>query len=133
MNQTELHTAQIADETPAWVAELYSCFDTLNVEAVLAHFSDDCRIRFGNGEPTVGHEEFLAGAGAFLQSVRGMCHRFRQVWQSGDQTVLVADVEYVRHNGSMLSLPAVTLLHRRPDGLIDDMQVVLDVTPLFTV
>ncbi|MFK4271524.1 nuclear transport factor 2 family protein [Streptomyces milbemycinicus] len=133
MPQTQPHTAQIVGETPAWMAELYSSFDTLDLDAVLAHFSDDCRIRFGNGEPTVGHDGFLAGAGAFLQSVRGICHRFRQVWQCGDQAVLVADVDYSCHNGSALSLPAVTLLHRRPDGLIDDMQVVLDVTPLFTV
>ncbi|MER7789682.1 nuclear transport factor 2 family protein [Streptomyces sp. NPDC097640] len=131
MPQTELHTAQIVGETPAWMAELYSCFDTLNVEAVLTYFSPDCRIRFGNGEPTVGHDEFLVGAGAFLQSVRGMCHRFRQVWQCGESAVLVADVGYTLHNGNTLSLPAITVLHRRSDGLIDDMQVVLDVAPLF--
>ncbi|MFJ8026196.1 nuclear transport factor 2 family protein [Streptomyces sp. NPDC096311] len=133
MTQTQLHTAQIVGETPAWVAKIYSSFDSLDVEAVLAHFSDDCRVRFGNGEPTVGHEEFLAGATAFLQSVRGMSHRFREVWQCGDSAVLVADVDYIRHNGSRLCLPAVTMLHRRADGLIDDMQVVLDLAPLFAV
>ncbi|MEV7395212.1 nuclear transport factor 2 family protein [Streptomyces sp. NPDC091215] len=131
MPQTQLHTAQIVGEVPAWVSELYSRMDSLNSEAVLVHFSDDCRIRFGNGEPMVGHEAFLAGTGAFQQAVRGMRHRFRQVWQCGDSAVLVADVDYVRHDDRTVTLPAITVLHRRPDGLIDDMQVVIDLTPVF--
>ncbi|MFJ3802562.1 nuclear transport factor 2 family protein [Streptomyces sp. NPDC090088] len=131
MTQPHSRTAQIVGEVPVWVAELYSSMDSLNSEAVLAHLSDDCRIRFGNGEPMVGHEEFLAGTGAFQQAVRGMRHHFNQVWQCGDSAVLVTDVDYIRHDDSVVTLPAITVLHRQPDGLVDDMQVVIDLTPVF--
>ncbi|MFJ8027748.1 nuclear transport factor 2 family protein [Streptomyces sp. NPDC096311] len=131
MNDTQLHTARPSNEVPAWVTELYACFDKLDLDALLTHFSEDARIRFGNAEPTVGKDAFRATSGAFLGTIRCTIHRFIQVWEHDESAVLIADVTYDCHNGRTMSLPAATVLHRRTDGLIDDMQVFVDVTPLF--
>ncbi|MGW1028279.1 nuclear transport factor 2 family protein [Streptomyces sp. NPDC002577] len=131
MTETQLHTARNTGETPTWVSELYACFDGLDMEAILARFSEDARIRFGNAEPTVGLDEYRATFDAFLGTIRGTAHRFTQVWECGESAVLVAEVEYTCHNGKVMCLPAATVVHRRSDGLIDDMQVFADVTPLF--
>ncbi|WP_262699553.1 MULTISPECIES: nuclear transport factor 2 family protein [Streptomyces] len=131
MTDTRLHTAQNTGETPSWVSELYACFDRMDLEAMLAHFSEDARIRFGNAEPTVGLNAFRATSDAFLGTIAGTAHRFTQVWECGESAMLLAEVEYTCRNGKVLCLPAATALHRRPDGLIDDMQVFVDVSPLF--
>ncbi|MCZ0984800.1 nuclear transport factor 2 family protein [Streptomyces diastatochromogenes] len=128
---TPPHTARHTDEPPGWVTDLYACFDSLDMEAILARFSEDARIRFGNAEPTVDLDAYRATFDAFLGTIRGTAHRFTQVWECGDSAVLLAEVEYSCQNGTVTCLPAATKLHRRPDGLIDEMQVFADVTPLF--
>ncbi|MFE4756755.1 nuclear transport factor 2 family protein [Streptomyces mirabilis] len=131
MTETQSRTVQKTGEAPGWVTELYACFDRMDQEAMLAHFSDDARIRFGNSEPTVGPEEIRVRFAATADTIRRTAHTFTQVWESNGWAMLLADVEYTCHNEKVMSLPAATVLHRRADGLIDDMQVFVDVTPLF--
>jgi len=65
----------------------------------------------------------------YFGSIGGLSHDFREVWESEDSALLVCDVHYTRRDGSVVCLPGVTFIHRRPDG-IDDIQVFMDMTPV---
>ncbi|ADI04643.1 hypothetical protein SBI_01522 [Streptomyces bingchenggensis BCW-1] len=131
-NQPATAAVRFADEIPTWVTELYTCFDAMDVDAAVARFSADARVRFGSGKETIGHAEYRAAAAPFLEMISRVSHRFRQVWECGDSAVLVADVDYTLRDGRTMCLPAVTLLRRRADGIIKDMQVYLDIMPMVT-
>ena len=119
----------VTSELPTWAAGLYAAMDAGDIDRVLAHFSEDVRMRFGNAEPIVGRDAVRAASAQFFGSIRSMSHDFRQVWESGDSAVLICDVDYTRRDGAVVRLPGATLIHHRPDGVIDDIQVFMDMTP----
>jgi ketosteroid isomerase-like protein len=123
-------TVRIASEAPTWVVELYKAVDSHHLEGILALCAEDFRYRSGNAEPIVGHDALRARSGAHFESIRGMSHQIRQVWESGDSAAVVADVDYTCRSGAQVRLPAITLIHRRVDGLIDEMQIIMDISPV---
>jgi hypothetical protein len=116
---------------PPWVSDLYAPVDALSIDGFLEHLTDDVSFRFGNAEPSVGHEAVSEGLTQFYGLIKGMKHNFLEVWENGDNAVLVLDVDYTRLGGDLVRIPAVTLVHRR-DGLVDNMQIFIDVAPLMT-
>ena len=122
-------TARITSELPAWAAGMYAAMDAGDIGGVLAHMTEDVRMRFGNAEPVAGRDAVRAASLQFFGSIGGLSHDFREVWESEDSALLVCDVHYTRRDGSVVCLPGVTFIHRRPDG-IDDIQVFMDMTPV---
>lgn len=116
---------------PKWVADLYAPVDALSIDGFLAHLTDDVSFRFGNAEPAIGHEPIRAGLTQLYSQLTGMKHHFLEVWENGDNAVLVLDVDYMRKAGDVVRVPAVTLVHRRED-LVDKMQIVIDLAPLMS-
>ncbi|WP_262699546.1 MULTISPECIES: nuclear transport factor 2 family protein [Streptomyces] len=108
--------------------ELYTAIDAREVEGILAHFADGFRYRSGNAEPIVGRAAFLTRSAAHSALITGMSHYFRQVWERGDSAVVVADVDYTCANGAVVRVPAATVIHRRSDGLIDDIHIITDIS-----
>jgi ketosteroid isomerase-like protein len=122
-------TVQVGTEVPAWAANLYAAIDANDVDGIVANFSEDVQVCFGNSQPVIGRETFRSLAGEPPGGIRGMSHTFRHVWESGDSALLVADVDYTRRDGEVVRVPCATLIHRQPDGLVKHMQVFVDMTP----
>ncbi|WP_433171475.1 nuclear transport factor 2 family protein [Actinoallomurus sp. CA-150999] len=123
---------QIRTELPSWAAGLYAAMDAGDIDGVIAHFSEDVRMRYGNAETVVGHEAVRAASMQFFGAISGMSHDFHDVWESGDAAMLICDVNYTRSDGSVVCLPAATFIHHRSDGIIDDIQVFMDMAPAVT-
>jgi ketosteroid isomerase-like protein len=118
----------IAGAIPAWVTDTYRSVDHLDVDGFAAHLTDDVEFRFGNAPATTGKDAVREGLTQFFGAIAGMKHNFREVWEAGDDAVLVIDVDYTRLDGDVVTVPVVTSVHRR-DGLTDSMQIFIDVSP----
>jgi hypothetical protein len=67
-------------------------------------FGEDATMVFANGEPMVGREAVVAGNAAFMATIKAL----RQV-----------------------SIPAMTIWSTREDGLIVDLRVFVEITPVY--
>lgn len=122
--------ATLNTELPGWAASFYTAVDSFDLDGMIAHFTDDVRVRFGNGDVLVGHDAFKAQVLGLGEFIGGMKHSFSQAWEAQNDAVLVCNVDYTKHDGRIVSLPAVITFHLT-DGLIDDMRILIDMTPVF--
>ncbi|MFE4755029.1 nuclear transport factor 2 family protein [Streptomyces mirabilis] len=110
--------------------DLYAAVDARDVDGLVARFAEGIRYRSGNAEPVVGRAALLAASSAHTELIPGIVHHFRQVWEKGAWAVVLADVDYTCANGAVVRVPAATVIHRRPDGLIDDIRIIADLSPV---
>lgn len=115
-----------------WTKEFYRSVDSAD-PAVVAYFAPNVRCQVGNAPPSVGMEAMFAGPiGRNVAAVRGSTHEFVNLWDTADGTAVVeSQVTYHRRDGVDVKVPALTLLRRNAEGLIDDMRLYIDTTPLF--
>jgi ketosteroid isomerase-like protein len=114
---------------PDWLREHYARVDANDFAYVVGKFSDGIRVRFGNRPEATGKEavrELLADVHRAFESSR---HRFANVWQQGDTTLIAFDVTYTLFGGSTVPMETFTVLERM-DGLITGMRVYIDEGPL---
>lgn len=114
---------------PAWVREFYAAVDTADADRHMEKLTDDVTMTFGNHPPIVGHDAVRAGIEGFFGTIAGLKHRFRNVWEQGNEAIVEADVDYTRKDGKVVTIPALTVLRRR-GNLIDTIRVYVDHEPL---
>ena len=115
--------------TPDWLREHYARVDANDFAYVLARFSEDVEVRFGNRPVAVGKQavrELLAGVHRSFESSR---HRFANVWQQGDTTLIQFEVTYTLRDGATVRMGTFTVLVRE-GGMITAMRVYIDEGPL---
>lgn len=122
-------TATRAVDAPAWLTGFYAKVDALDTEGVLAAFAPDATMRYGSGDPMPGHDGIRAGLTFLFTFYRRIGHEFRSVWQSGSTVLLEATVTYGCPDGREVAVPALTVIDHR-DGVIDDMRIFIDPTPV---
>jgi ketosteroid isomerase-like protein len=122
-------TASRATEAPAWLVEFYERVDALDTEAVLARFAPDASMRYGSMEPMVGQEALRGGLTWLFTYYTAIRHEFRSVWVSGATVLIEATVTYGHPDGREVALPVVSILEHR-DGIVDDLRIFLDPTPI---
>jgi uncharacterized protein (TIGR02246 family) len=110
---------------------VFHAVDTLDSAALAELFADDGSLVFANGEPLAGRDAIRAGIDGFYSTVKGLRHRIANAWYVEDTTIVEARVTYDRLDGDSVTIPVVSIWHRRDDGLIDDYRVYFDVTPLY--
>jgi len=114
-----------------WLDDYYRDADSMDMERMLAHHTDDAVVHFANNPPAVGKEEIAAAIGGLWSAISGMSHTKKNVWDVGDgTTVLEATVEYTTHGGTGVPLPVTSILHRAGDK-IDSLRIYIDMAPLF--
>jgi ketosteroid isomerase-like protein len=114
---------------PDWVAAHYRDVDALDADKVAAWFTDDATVVFANHPPAVGPSAIRAALGGFMSSIRGMKHEFRNVWEVGSTAMFEASVTYTSKDGTVVVIPAATVLERRGDKLTS-CRIYVDHAPL---
>ena len=71
------------------------------------------------------------GVGGFFSTIKGIRHQLLAEWHQGGSSVAKLDVTYDRHDGKQVTIPVVTIINRRDDGLVDDYRVYFDIAPVF--
>jgi ketosteroid isomerase-like protein len=114
-----------------WLADYYTDVDNMDLEGYLDRHTDDAVVKFGNNPPAVGKQQIGEAIGGFFTTVAGMKHNFVAIHEAGDTTILEADIEYTRLDGSKVRVPSASFLHRRGD-LVDQLTIYIDLAPVFT-
>jgi uncharacterized protein (TIGR02246 family) len=110
---------------------VFTTIDAMDLDSIAGFFAEDGRVVFGNGDPLVGREAIVSGVQGFFSTIKGLRHRIVNQWSVGAETVAETEVTYRRLDGKSVAIPAVSIWHTRPDGLIDHYRVVFDLAPVY--
>jgi ketosteroid isomerase-like protein len=113
-----------------WVKDYFADVDTMDVDAFLAHLTDDVVVNWANADPFVGKAAVAEAIGGFYQAIDAMQHEFVNVYDEGPEKIVEANVHYTRKDGRHVRVRAMTVLRRR-DDLVDEVRVFLDTAPVF--
>jgi ketosteroid isomerase-like protein len=125
-------TAPARPDVPDWIVNYYRAVDSVDLAAVMALHTDDTTVTFANNPTAVGKEQMAAALSGLFAVLRGMRHTFVRTWETDGGAVGVVDarVTYLLVNGAAVTVPTASLLTRR-DGLISDLRINIDMTPVF--
>ena len=113
------------------IRELFATTDQKDVEANAAHLTEDVELRFGNNEPVIGKDAYVAMSREFFASLKSLRHEIHSLWGvHGNVVITEMTVHYERLDGRRLSLPCANIFRLR-DGLVADYRIFMDVNPVF--
>lgn len=114
-----------------WIYEYYRAADSLDLERLVSHHSDDTRLTFANYPTVHGKDGFRAVIGGLWKRIKGMSHSISGCWSLHDGQVGIAELicMYTRLDDSLYTIKACTVLRRR-NGKVFDMRIHADVNQL---
>ncbi len=121
-------------ESSEQIRRLIKLFERMNVDEAIKMFTEDCQYRFGNYPPATGREGVRRSAtSTHLEAIKGCTFDIQELWefQGGDVVVCQMEVNYIRTDDSVLTLPC-TDVFRMEGNLIKDMRIFMDPSPLST-
>lgn len=107
----------------------FSDVDSLDPQAVVAHYAASGRFRFANQPPAVGHGAIRQVLSGFYATLRAMNHRNTGLWLGELSAVFEAEVDFTLRDGRVVTVPAVSVLRREGQRVID-FRFVMDAAPL---
>jgi hypothetical protein len=126
----------LADEIDAagdtqWIYEFFRSADSLDLDRLAAHMTEDSRLTFANSPVALGKEAFRNTIGGFWTTIKGMSHSISGAWSLHGGRVGIAEmlVMYTRHDDSLLVAKTCTVLRRRGDK-VHDMRIHIDASQL---
>lgn len=141
------HAAPARDDVLRWARDLYAnAVDHKDAAGFAAAFTPDAWLRFGNAPAITGRDAIRDAIAAFFAAFASLRHESKGEFLDGDTLVLEAVVTYTRHDGGVVSVPAVTIFRlagsagsaaaddgsgarRRP--VADQCRIYVDLAPLF--
>lgn len=116
---------------PDFAREVFRRVDGFDPADFAELFAQDGKLVFANGDPMVGPAAIDAGVRTFFTTIKGLRHEIVSEWHQQGDTILELAVTYDRLDGKQVTIPVVTIYHRRDDGLIDDYRVFFDLAPVY--
>jgi hypothetical protein len=116
---------------PEFAREVFRRVDGFNPADFAELFAPDGTLVFGNGDPMTGPAAVEAGVSGFFGTIKGIRHEIVSEWHQQGDTVLELAVTYDRLGDKQVTIPVVTIYHRREDGLIDNYRVFFDLAPVY--
>lgn len=122
----------MANASDDWPAAFFSDADRLELPGLVAWFSEDVEVRFGNSPALHGRAAAEEAFSGFWSTIAGMRHQRESLVVNGENASQFSQVTYVRHDGSDVTMPVASHLRRSGERQIDRLWIVIDLTPLFT-
>ena len=121
-----------AEGDTRWIYEFFRSADSLDIERLAAHMTDDTRLTFGNYPTVTGKSAFkeMIGGGVYSR-IKAMSHSLTGTWSMHDGRVGIAEsiTTYTRLDGSLYPIKTCTVLRRRGDKIYD-IRIHADATQL---
>lgn len=111
--------------------EMFAVVDRLDADRFAEYYAEDAVLRFGNAAPVHGRAAIRETYASFFATLDGLRHDMRHYFHVDDTHLAEADVTYTRKDGSLVTVPAISVFHTRDDGLIDSYRIYVDLAPLF--
>jgi hypothetical protein len=112
-------------------AKLIADIDSMDANRFASNLSENCVLRYANHPEVHGREQIAGAIGAFYETIGGLRHEPVNEWTVGDTTVLQFDVTYTRHDGGVVTVPAVSIVRSSNGELIDDYRIYVDLAPVY--
>ena len=113
----------------SWIEELYAAIDARDITFVDRLCTPDTIVRFANHPPAEGRDQVRGALTHVWGTIGGLHHNIEQVTEEGERAVVEAVIDYTRLDGSVVSIPAATVIERR-DGLVASQRIYIDMSPL---
>ena len=118
-------------EPRAFADGMFAVVDRLDADTFAEYYAEDAVLCFGNAEPVRGREAIRRTYAEFFATLDGLRHDLQHYFHVDDTHLCEARVTYTRKDGSLVTVPAISVFHTRPDGLIDSYRIYVDLAPLF--
>ncbi len=121
-----------AEGDTGWMYEFFKSADSLDVERLAAHMTDDVRLTFGNYPTVTGKPAFKEAIGGGVYSrIKAMSHSLTGAWSLHGGRVGIAEsiTIYTRLDGSLYPIKSCTVFRRRGDKTYD-LRIHADTTQL---
>ncbi|HLW24297.1 MAG TPA: AtaL-like protein [Steroidobacteraceae bacterium] len=114
-----------------WIYEFFRSADSLDLDRLSAHMTQDVRLTFANYPTSQGIEAFRGAIGQLWSRIKGMSHSLSGAWSLHDGRLGIAEagVMYTRLDDSLYVCKICTVLRRRGDK-VADLRIHGDVTQL---
>ena len=120
---------QARQETVDFLKSYYAALEANEPEVCGGYYAEDMTLTFGNSATVRGRASVLASFGV-LGRVRSVRHDLLNVWEEdGGQVVIECVAHWHLHDGTSLSIPAMTVF-TIADGKIIDQRIFVDNAPL---
>ena len=115
----------------AFADGMFAVVDRLDADRFAEYYAPDAVLRFGNAEPVHGREAIRQTYAEFFATLDGLRHDPQHYVHQDGTHLMEALVTYTRKDGSLVTVPAMSVFHTRADGLIDSYRIYVDLAPLF--
>lgn len=112
------------------IVELFSAIDQKDADKFAASLHRNCVFRFGNMPEVVGRDEVHKFVADFFDSIASISHEIKDTWSVPDGVICHGQVNYVRKDGSVLSVPFANVL-KMESKLITDYLIFADTSKLY--
>lgn len=99
---------------------LFKRIDSMDPAGIAELFPHNATMTFGNSEPMTGRNAIAVGSAAFFTSIAGLRHHINNQWIVGQDTIVETAVTYTRHDGTKVTIPAVSIWREDTAGFITD-------------
>jgi ketosteroid isomerase-like protein len=113
-----------------YASEVYEAIDSKDEQRLARFLTENCTFVYANNDPVIGRANVAEASRKFMALIAGIKHQLVDVWAFDNVIVSRLEVTYTRHDGSILTVPAVTIWRMRARQ-IDDYRIYVDVAPLF--
>lgn len=113
-----------------WVKQYFDDVDAMDMDAFLAHHTDDAVVEFANNPPAKGWDEIRGAIGGLWGAIGGLRHDRRNLWSVHGGAVQEAVCTYTTKGGTEVPIAVTSILHRDGDK-VDNLRIYIDMAPLF--
>jgi len=115
------------------VRRLLKIFETFNVPEAMKLFAKDATYQFGNFPPAVGIDQIKqAAAPSHMDFIKSATFDVKNMVEAGGGVVACEiDITYGTTDGRTITLPCADLFRFNEQGLVTEMKIFMDATPLF--
>lgn len=131
MQTKNLKRNDLSDKAYQWYREYLDVIDRKDLDAYAAYLADDCQMYMNNDGPIEGKEAILSMLGPYWGSFASLEHDLLNIFGNDEAWVLEALNHYQRHDGKSVTVRAVAITERSPQGLAQSVRVYSDPSPVF--
>ena len=116
----------------AAIMDVFATMDVGDVDAMVAHMTDDVSTQFGNQPEVSGKTAFRELFKQVGQAISGLHHEVLDLWhavEDFDRGVVRLNVSYQLLDGSTVTLPCCNVFRMRGD-LVCEYRVYMDIGPV---
>ncbi|MEO6820114.1 MAG: nuclear transport factor 2 family protein [Ginsengibacter sp.] len=113
-----------------WSDGLFNAIDSMDTDKFVSYISQDGTFTFGTNRPVTGRDNIHKVIASFFQSIAGIKHDVKNVWDTDGHLIMRGSSSYTRHDGSLLTTPFCNVF-KMEHGKIKTYDIYIDLSQLY--